>query len=327
MIKAATTLGILALSSALLPAAHAQPGGAAWPARPLKMVVPYPPGGNTDAIARFVAQPMSKALGQPVLVENRPGANGVIAVDAVAHAPADGYTLLLAPVTQLAIVPRLMKTNYDPATDFAPISIVATNPFVLTVGAAFPAKTLAEFVEYARSRKGALQYASSGEGSLPHLTGVQLFSRAGVELTHVPYKGNAQIMADVLGGHVPAYFANLSEVLPHANKGTLRFLAQTGETRAPQLPDVPTIAEQGYPGFRSLTWNGLLAPTGTPQAVVDRLAGLVAAATHDPEIAGRMQAAGLIPVGDTPSQFAETLRADLKSWAKTVKLFGARLAD
>src|SRR5215467_7189779 len=221
MIKAATVVGILALSSSLLPAAHAQPGGAAWPARPLKMVVPYPPGGNTDAIARLVAQPMSKALGKPVLVENRPGANGVIAVDAVAHAPADGYTLLLAPVTQLAIVPRLMKTNYDPATDFVPISIVATNPLVLTVGAAFPAKTLAEFVEYARSRKGALQYASSGEGSLPHLTAVQLFSRAGVELTHVPYKGNAQIMADVLGGHVPAYFANLSEVLPHANKGTL----------------------------------------------------------------------------------------------------------
>jgi tripartite-type tricarboxylate transporter receptor subunit TctC len=327
VIKAAAVLVTLVLSSSLAAGAPTQSGGTGWPVKSLKIEVPYPPGGNTDTIARLIAQPMARALGQPVLVENRPGAGGVMAVDAVARAPGDGHTLLLTPVTQLAILPRLVKTPYDPLVDFVPISIVATNPLVLTVGAAFPARTLGEFIDYARSRNGSMQYASSGEGSLPHLTAVTLFDRAGVRATHVPYKGNSQIMGDVLGGHVPAYFANLSEVLPHAKKGTLRLLAQTGEARAPQLPDVPTVAEQGYPGFKSLTWNGLLAPAGTPAGIVDRLAQLVAGATRDSEIAGRMQAAGLIPVGDTPKEFAEVLRRDIKTWAEVVRISGAKLAE
>lgn len=319
---------ILAACVAILPlGSGAQPataGAGKWPERPVKILVPYPPGGNTDIIARLVAQPLSQALGQQFLVENRPGANGTIAVEAVARSPADGYTLLVAPVAQLAIVPALMKTRYDPVADFAPVSIIATNPLVLVVNSNFPAKTLREFVDYARGRSGTMQYASSGDGGVPHLTSVLFYGRAGVQMLHVPYKGSAQVLNDILGGHVPAYFANLSEVLPHAKKGSFRLLAQTGETRAPQLPDVPTVAEQGYPGFRSLTWNGLLAPAGTPRPVVDRLAELVVAATRDTAIAGRMTAIGVIPVGNTPQQFADILRADMATWSEAVRIAGVK---
>jgi tripartite-type tricarboxylate transporter receptor subunit TctC len=320
---------ILAACVAILPlSGWAQPapvGSGNWPQRPVKIVVPYPPAGNTDIIARLVAQPLSQALGQQFLVENRPGANGTIAVEAVARSPADGYTLLVSAVAQLAIVPALMKTRYDPVADFVPVSIIATNPLVLTVNANFPAKTLREFVDYARSRNGTLQYASSGDGGVPHLTSVLFYNRAGLQMVHVPYKGSGQVLNDILGGHVPVYFANLSEVLPHASKGTFRLLAQTGDTRAPQLPDVPTVAEQGYAGFRSLTWNGLLAPAGTPKPIVDRLAELVIAATRNATIAGRMTAIGVIPVGNTPQQFAETLRTDIATWSEAVRVAGVKL--
>jgi len=319
---------ILAAFVAILPlGSGAQPataGSGKWPERPVKILVPYPPGGNTDIIARLVAQPLSQALGQQFVVENRPGANGTIAVEAVARSPADGYTLLVAPVAQLAIVPAVMKTRYDPIADFAPVSIIATNPLVLIVNANFPAKTLREFVDYARSRNGTMQYASSGDGGVPHLTSVLFYGRAGVQMVHVPYKGSAQVLNDILGGHVPTYFANLSEVLPHAKKGAFRLLAQTGETRAPQLSDVPTVAEQGYPGFRSLTWNGLLAPAGTPRPVVERLAELVVAATRDATIAGRMTAIGVIPVGNTPQQFADILRTDMATWSEAVRIAGVK---
>lgn len=302
---------------------EAQPvaqGSGKWPERPVRMILPYPPGGNVDIIARLIAQPLSQALGQQFIVENRPGGNGTIAVEAVARAPADGYTLLVTAVAQLAIVPQIMKTRYDPLADFAPISIITTNPLVLTVNSKFPAKTLREFVDYARSRNGTLQYASSGAGGIPHLTAVLFFGRAGVQLIHVPYKGSGQVLSDIIGGHVPAYFANLSEVLPHVNKGALRLLAQTGDMRAAQLPDVPTVAEQGYPGFRSLTWSGLLAPAGTPPAIVQRVSEIVVAAMRDPAIAGRMAAAGVVPLGSTPQQFSEMLRADIATWGEVLRI-------
>jgi tripartite-type tricarboxylate transporter receptor subunit TctC len=324
MVRFATCIGIMAL--AFMPDVRAQNESTVtkWPEKPIRIILPYPPGGNTDVIARLIAQPLSEKLGQPVIVENRPGASGAIALDAVARAPADGYTLLITAVAQLAIVPKLIKTNYDPVASFAPISIIASNPLVLTVNSTFPARTLREFVDVARGRKGTMQYGSSGDGGVPHLTAVQFFARTGLEAVHVPYKGNAQVMNDILGGHVPAYFANLSEVLPHAAKGDLRFLAQTGDTRAPQLPKVPTVAEQGYPGFNSMTWNGLLAPAGTPKAIVDKLAALVIAEVKDPAIAAKLTAAGVVPVGSTPREFADTLRADMAIWAEAVRAAGLK---
>jgi tripartite-type tricarboxylate transporter receptor subunit TctC len=306
-------------------AQSAAQGAGKWPERPVRILLPYPPGGNTDIIARLVAQPLTQALGQQCIVENRPGGNGTIALDAVARAPADGYTLLVTAVAQLAIVPKIMKTRYDPLADFAPISIITTNPLVLTVSSKFPAKTLREFVDHAKKQNAPLQVAHSGEGGIPHLTTVLFAGRAGLQVTHVPYKGSGQVLSDMIGGHIPAYFANLSEVLPHANKGDLRLLAQTGETRAAQLPDVPTVAEQGYPGFRSQTWSGLLAPAATPPAILKRVSEIVVAATRDPLIAGRMTAAGVVPLGSTTQQLADTLRADIASWGEVLRTISIKL--
>ena len=301
------------------------PSATNWPKKPVRLVLPYPPGGSADAISRLIALYLTPLLGQQVLVDNRPGANGAIAAEAVAHSPADGYTLFFTPVAQLAIVPLLMKTRYDPIKDFVPISIVTTNSLVLTVGSNVPAKNLREFVDYARQSNGTLQFASSGDGGIPHLTAVMFFNRAGVNLIHVPYKGNAQILNDIMGGHVPCYFANLPEILPLVGKSGLRFLGQTGEERAPQLPDVPTIAEQGYPGFKSLTWGGVVAPAGTPKAIVDRLAELLIAFTKDPAIMAKMTTLGIGLVGSTPKQFEETLRADMASWAEAVRASGLKV--
>jgi tripartite-type tricarboxylate transporter receptor subunit TctC len=306
--------------------AYAQASSAAsWPQKPVRLVLPYPPGGSADAISRLIGQYLTSALGQQVIVDNRPGANGAIAAEAAARAPADGYTLFFTPVAQLAIVPLLQKTRYDPIKDFVPISIVTTNALVLTVGSGVPAKNLREFVEYAQQSNGSLQFASSGDGGIPHLTAVMFFSRAGLNLIHVPYKGNAQILNDVMGGHVPVYFANLPEVLPLVGKSGVRFLGQTGEERAPQLPEVPTIAEQGYPGYKSLTWGGVMAPAGTPKAVVDRLAELLIAFTKDPGIIAKMGTLGIGLVGSTPKQFEETLRADMANWAQVVRASGLKM--
>jgi len=315
-------LALLAFIGGLLLSATLQAQG--YPQRTIRIVVPYPAGGNTDLIARVIAQSYSEAMGQGVIVENRPGANGTIALEAVAQAPADGHTLLVTAVAQLAIVPQLMKTRYEPQTDFVPVSLIATNPLVLVVKANAPTNTLREFIDYAKSRNGHLPYASSGEGGIPHLTAVQFMSRAGLQMVHVPYKGSGQVLSDIIGGHVPSYFANLSEVLPHAGKGTLKFLAQTGNTRVTQLADVPTVAEQGYEGFKSITWNGLLAPKGTPKAIIDKLSDLTLTAMRDNSLRARMSAAGLTPVGSTPQQLADTLRSDIATWAEAVRMAGLK---
>jgi tripartite-type tricarboxylate transporter receptor subunit TctC len=288
--------------------------GSAWPTKTIRVILPYPPGGNTDIIARATSQALSQELGQPVVVENRPGANGMIALGAVAKAPADGYTLLVTAVAQLAITPAMFATPYDPLKDFEPVSIIATNPLVLVIAAGVPAHSLSEFVEYARSRKDGMTYASSGDGGIPHLTSVQFFKRAGIKGLHIPYKGNAQIFGDILGGHVPAYFANLSEVLRHVDNKAIRLLAQTGASRAPQLPNVPTVAEQGFAGFESMTWNGVFAPAGTPKAIIERVSTIVQEAARDPSFRERMTAMGLIAMGTTPDDTRKRLHSDLAYW-------------
>src|SRR3989441_4795439 len=229
-----------------------------WPQRPVKVIVPYTAGGITDTQARIISERLSVALGQQFIVENRVGASGAIAAEFVAKAPADGYTLFFASTAQFMTVPLIQKVNYDPLKDFEPISILGINPFVLSVHVSVPAKTLKEFIDYARAHPGELNYSSGGIGTIAHLTAALFASRAGLKMTHVPYKGGAQSVPDLVGGQVQMIFGNSSDMIQHSRSGKIRLLAVSGETRAPQLPDLPAIAEL-YPGFRTYAWNGFVA--------------------------------------------------------------------
>jgi tripartite-type tricarboxylate transporter receptor subunit TctC len=293
-----------------------------WPQRPVRMMVPFGAGGSSDTIARFTAQRLGETFGQQFVVENRPGAAGVVAAEAVMRAPADGYTLLMGNRSQMTIAPAVAKTPFDPVKDFAPISIVATNPFVLVVHPSIPANTVAELVAYVRQRPEKLPYAASGAGSLSHLGMVLFLKRAGLEMTAVTYKGGAMPLADVIAGHVPIYLANLSAVVPHATSGALRLLAVSGEKRAPQLPHVPTFIEAGYPGFTAFTWQGLMAPAATPKDVIDRIAREVARAVKEAKFAEHLAADGYEPLGNSPEEFAAMIMADVALWAEAVKAAG-----
>ncbi|RAI39570.1 Bug family tripartite tricarboxylate transporter substrate binding protein [Rhodoplanes roseus] len=288
-----------------------------WPERPVRILVPFAAGGNTDGIARLLALHLSDKLGQQFVVENRTGGGGTIAAEATARSPADGYTLMVAAVAQIAVFPALKKTNYDPVADFAPISNVANNPFCLVANPSFPAKTVGELVAYARERPGKITYASGGIGSIGHLTMALFLKRAGLEMAHTPYRGGAPAVADVIAGHVPLYFGNLSEALPHAG-GALRALAVSSATRSPKLPDVPAVAEF-YPGFKTDTWNGLIAPAGTPKEIVDRLASEVRAALKEKKTLDQLDSFGVDPIGSTPEEFKATIAADLVLWREAVK--------
>jgi tripartite-type tricarboxylate transporter receptor subunit TctC len=313
-------LVVLLLVSAWTQASLAQ----SWPQKPVKVVVPFPPGGVTDSLARITADWLTQRLGQPVIAENRPGASGAIAAELVARADADGYTLLSAATPQLAIVPHVQKINYDPVKDFAPISIVGTNPFALGCNRKIAADSLKSLVDYARAHPGELSYASPGSGSVGHLTMELFLARAGLKMEAVLYKGGGPAIADVVAGHVPCYFGNLNEILPHAGGGKINVLAVSGEARAPQLPQVPTVAEQGYPGFRTLTWNGYVAPAATPRAVVERVAREIAAGCRDAAFTGRLEKIGVDPVCGTPAEFQRAVREDLALWKEAVQAAGIK---
>jgi tripartite-type tricarboxylate transporter receptor subunit TctC len=308
--------GLTLLSAALAPHAFAQ---SSWPTRPIRIVVPFAPGGNTDGIARAIADRLGQSLGQAVIIDNKPGANGAIAADFVARAASDGYTLLMAAMPVVAILPTITKTNFDPVRDFTPVSNVGSNPFVLAIHRAVPAQNLREFVEHVRRNPGKLNYASGGSGSVSHLSAALFVKRAGLDMTHVSYKGGAPAVADLIGGQVQMYFGNLSELAPQVAGGQIRIVGISSERRARQLPDVPTIAESGYPGFRTLTWNGLMAPASTPAPIVSRIADALKDAVAVPEVQQRLVTLGVDPIGDTPAQFAETLKADIAIWAEAAR--------
>jgi tripartite-type tricarboxylate transporter receptor subunit TctC len=291
---------------------------AGWPERPVKLIVPFAPGGNTDGIARLIGQYLSQKLGQTFVVENRLGAGGIVAADTVARSAHDGYTLMMAALPQIAILPVLQKTNYDPIRDFAPISNVASNPFCLVVNPQFEPKTIKELVEYVKARPGKIVYASGGTGSVSHLTMVLFLQKAGLEMVHVPYKGGAPAISDVIANQVPMYFGNLSEALPHAGKG-LRPLAVSGLKRAAKLPDVPTIAESGYPGFRSETWNGIIAPAGTPDEVVQTVVREVQNAIKEKTILERFDSYGVDAIGSDPAEFKRTMAEDIAQWRAAIQ--------
>jgi tripartite-type tricarboxylate transporter receptor subunit TctC len=314
-----TRIFFLLLAATMPLLAHAQ-----WPQKPVRVIVPFPPGGVTDSIARITAEWLTQRLGQPVVAENRPGASGAIAADLVARSEPDGYTLLSAATPQLAIVPHVQKINYDPIRDFAPISIVGTNPFALGCNQKVPGSSLKEFVDHVRTRPGELSYASPGSGSVGHLSMALFLARAGLKMEPVLYKGGGPAMADVIAGHVPCYFGNLNEILPHAGTGKLKVFAVSGEKRAPQLPQVPTVAEQGYPGFRTVTWNGYIAPAGTPKDVIERISREIAAGCKDTAFAGRLSKIGVDAVCSSPAEFEKAVREDLAVWKEAVQAAGMK---
>jgi tripartite-type tricarboxylate transporter receptor subunit TctC len=293
-----------------------------WPQRPVRIVVPFPAGGNSDGITRIVAQHLGAAFGQPFVVENRAGAGGAIGAEAVARSAPDGHTLLMATLGQTAIVPAVTKAAFDPLKDFVPISKVGTNPYVLVVHRSVPVETLAEFLGYVRARPNAVTFAAAGTSDIIYLATMLLLRRAELAMVPVMYRGGAPALADVIAGHVQSYFANLSDVLRHVGSGAIRPLAVSTDKRLPQFPDVPTFMEAGFADFKISTWNGLMAPAGTPKEIVDRLAGEVARAVRNAEVVARLATFGVDPIGNTPAEFAATLPADLAFWADAARIAG-----
>lgn len=318
-----SVLGLLAAASG--PLVQAQ---TAWPSRPVLMVVPQAAGGTNDIVGRLVSQKLGEVLQASVVVENRPGAGGNIGTQFAAKAPKDGYTLLMTISSSQAINPALYKSpGFDPVRDFKPISLIGAVPNVLLVHPSFPAKSVAELVALAKSKPGHYQYASAGNGTLNHLLGEMLNSMAGIGLQHVPYKGVAPALNDVLGGQLPMLFASLPSSLAHIKAGKLRALAVSGATRSPVLPDVPTLAET-VPGYNGTLWIGLFAPAGVPQDVLSRLQDGMTRALAARDLRDKLEQQGVELAGTaerpvTPEQFGALLNEDMAKWARIVKSSGA----
>jgi tripartite-type tricarboxylate transporter receptor subunit TctC len=318
---------IAALSAAIalcVPVASAQ--APAYPTRPVRLVVPFAAGGTTDILARALAQKLSEALGQPFIVDNRPGAGGNIGAELVAKSAPDGYTLLMGTVGTHAINPSLYKVMpYDHVKDFAPVVLVAGVPNVLEVNPSVPVQTVAELIAYAKANPGKLNFASSGSGTSIHLSAELFKSMTGVEMQHVPYKGSAPALQDLVGGQVQLMFDNLPSSLALIKAGKLRALAVTSTTRAPALPDVPTVAEAGVPGFEASSWFGLLAPAGTPPAIIAKLNAEANRWLSSPDAKDKLLAQGANAAGGSPEDFARHIAAETTKWAKVVKDSGAKV--
>lgn len=318
-----TALMLAAIAPAMLGALGAGPAQAGWPDKPIRIVVPFPAGGSTDSVARLSAEWLARVLGQPVTVENRTGASGTIAAEFVAQAPADGHTLFMASLAQMSIVPQMGKVRYDPFKSFAPISVISTSFFALAVHPSLPAKNVQQLVALAKGNPDKLSYGSSGTGSAAHLTMALFLSQAGVKMTHVPYKGVAPAIADLVGGHVPMVFGSVSEVLRYYKAGKLRVLGVSSEKRLAQMPEVGTVAEQGFPGYRVITWNGLVAPAATPREVLSVITEAIRPACRDATFAGKFAAMDADAWCSTPAEFSDMLRADWAKWGAAVKFSGA----
>lgn len=295
---------------------------AVWPAKPIKIVVPVAAGGGTDFTARVLAEKLSTALGQPVIVDNRPGASGNLGVQQVATAPGDGYTLVM-PITSFPINPSLQKLPFDPVKDFAPVVMVGTLPLVLVVHPGLPAKNVQELIALGGAKKS-LTYANSGTGTTAHLAG-ELFNRmAGIQMTSINYKGGGPAVNDLLGGHVQLYFSTIPAVSQHIEGGKLRALAVTGKTRSLELPNVPTVAESGLAGFEVTAWFGVFAPARTPRPVIDRLNAELVTILATPDVRQKLANHGVQPGGGTPESLRDFLASDIDKWAKVIREAGIR---
>ena len=293
----------------------------AYPKKPIELIVPFTAGGTTDNIARLISQRFTESWGATVVVNNRPGSGGTIATGMAAKAPPDGHTLLVTTIG-FAITPALHKLPYDPIKDFAPVTELASLPLMLVVHASLPVNNLKEFIALARSKPGALDYASAGVGTSPQLAGEMFKTMAGVDLVHVPYKGNAEVTNAIIGGHVKVYFSLVPASLPHVKSGTMRVLAVTTAQRLPYLPDVPTIAELGFPAYEISSWQGVFAPAGTPKDVVGKINGELVKMLNTPAVRERIAREGADPVGSTPEEFAARVKSEIEKWSKVAKAAG-----
>ncbi len=315
MLVHAVVASAVAMTSLIGGAAIAQP----WPARPISLIVPFPAGGTTDVLARAVGQELSKSLGQPVVVESRPGAGATLGADFVAKSKPDGHTLLMGAVHHTIATSVYKKLPYDFQKDFAPVSTVALVPNVLVVNPALAAKDVKQLLALARAEPGKLTYGSNGNGTGQHLIGAQFEGMGGVQLLHVPYKGSGPLTTDLLGGQITMSFDTITPVLQHIKAGKLRALAVTTGKRSPILPDVPTLDEAGLKGFNLGTWFGILAPAGTPKDIVTRLNAELVKIIQSPDFRKKMEDIGAEPIGNTPEQMARQIKDDTDRFAKLVK--------
>lgn len=286
-----------------------------YPSRPIRLIVPYAPGGAADLVARIIAKRAGASLGQPIVVENRGGAGSIIGTDLVKQSDPDGYTLLLGQSGPISINPAVYKKlPYDPLKDFAPITMTSAYPYIMVVSPKLGVKTVPEFVALAKSKPGELNYGTAGIGASNHLLTELFDGKAGIKMTHIPYRGTALAVTDLIAGQVQVVFADPVSALPHVNAGTLLALAVTSKDRSPVAPDVPTISESGYPGFDAIAWHGILAPAHTPAAIVDRLNAEIVKALKDPEAQSLLEKQAVQTVGNSPAAFATFIRQDIAVW-------------
>ena len=314
---------LIAVAALTLAAGAVLAAEPAYPTKPVRFIVPFAPGGSTDTLARTISIKLTDSLGQQVVVDNRPGANGNIGMEIVARANPDGYTVVLGYIANLGTGPSLYrKLPYDPVKDYAPVTQLASAPNIVVLHPAVPAKNFREFVAYAKANPDKVSYASAGVGSIGHLSGVLIDQSAGTRMVHVPYKGSGQAVNDILGGHVQMMISGMSSVIQHVKAGRLRAVGMTSRERSPAAPDVPTIAEQGFPGFEGTAWYGVLAPAGTPPAVVNRLNADIVKALRQPDVRERLGGVGFDIVGGTPEAFGAYIKDEIAKWAKVVKAAG-----
>ncbi|OGA50672.1 MAG: hypothetical protein A3G24_18630 [Betaproteobacteria bacterium RIFCSPLOWO2_12_FULL_62_13] len=326
--KFTTALAAILAVAAATPAAGAQSASAtaSYPTRPIRLVITYPPGGNTDLVGRAVALRLTEAWGQQVVVDNRGGAGGVLGTLIAKQAPADGYTLLLGTSAGMVLNPLLMnKLAYDAFQDFAPVSLVIVNPQVLAAHPALPAGNVREFIALAKAKPGQLNFGSSGVGTPNHLGGEMLKAMAGIDMVHVPYKGGAASIADLIGGQVQLVFSSAPSVVPHVRGGRLKALAVGSAKRTPALPNVPTVAESGVPGYEYTTWYGIFAPVKTPAPIVSRLNGEIVRIIAAPEMLQRFQSQGGDPASSTPAALTAYMREEMARWTRVIKTAGIRI--
>jgi tripartite-type tricarboxylate transporter receptor subunit TctC len=312
---------LLAIALAALPSSALSQ---AYPSKAVRMIVPFPAGGSTDIVGRTVAQKLSEMWGQPVVVDNRPGGGTTIGTDAVAKAAPDGYTLLVTPAPFTINPSLLARLPYDALADFAPITLINTTPLVVVVNPGVPAKSVKELIALAKARPGKLNFGSSGTGGSNHLAGELFNAMAGVKMVHIPYKGNAPALVDLVGGHVDLVFNGLTSALPLIKGGKLRALAITSIQRSGALPDLPTVDETGLKGFAAVAWNGLSAPARTPREVIAKINADVIKIVNAPELRERLKAEGSDPVGNSTEQYAAFLRDEVAKWAKVIKFAGVK---
>jgi tripartite-type tricarboxylate transporter receptor subunit TctC len=311
--------GILLWGAA--PAAIAQQS---FPAKPIRLILPYPPGGSTDIVARAIGQKLTESWGVQVVVDHRPGAAGNVAAEIAAKAPADGHTLFQANVANAIAATLYPKLNYDLGASFAPVTQIATTPYVLLAHPSFPARNMRELIALARARPGVLTYASAGVGSATHLSGELLKALSGTDILHVPYKGTAAAVTAVLSGEVIMYFTAVPAALPLVKSGRLRALGVTSARRTPLMPEVAPIADAGFKGYDTATWHGIVVPAATPRETVQKLNGEIVKILEQPDVREKLLAQGLEPIGGTPEQFGAYIKAEIAKWANVVKASGAK---